>query len=192
VGTEVSPSAVEHARELGFEIHVGRTDELDLNAGSFDVVSLVEVLEHLDDPDSVLADAARLVRPGGAIYLTTPNGKSLSARVLGSSWSLVAPPEHLQLFSVSGVEAALSRAGFVVRRVMTHGMNPYELKSGLTNSRERRGGQSRTTTSYRLNESLSGNRTGTVIKNAANVRLSATRLGDTIQVVAERPLEREW
>ena len=40
---------------------------------------------------------------------------------------------------------------------------------------------------YRLNESLSSSRAGAALKGAANAALSATRLGDTIKLVAERP-----
>jgi hypothetical protein len=40
---------------------------------------------------------------------------------------------------------------------------------------------------YRLNESLTSSRSGALLKRAVNAALSATRLGDSIKLVAERP-----
>jgi hypothetical protein len=145
------------------------------------------VIEHVHDPDTVLADAKRLVRPGGALYLTTPHGRSLSARMLRTRWSVITPPDHLQLFSVAGLRTALARAGLVVRSIATTGINPHELRAGLRSGRERQGTPSNTETSYQLNESLSSSRTGTVLKRAVNGVLTGARLGDTLKIVAERP-----
>lgn len=187
VGTEVAPAAVEALRTAGFDALLGETGDLDLPDQGFDVVSMIEVIEHVHDPDGLLADAARLLRPGGALYLTTPHGRSLSARVLGARWSVIAPPDHLQLFSIGGLRAALARGGLTVRSAATHGLNPYELVAGLRSGRERSGDHAHTETSYRLNESLSTRRTGAVVKRLVNATLSTARLGDTLKVVAERP-----
>jgi SAM-dependent methyltransferase len=186
VGTEVADAAVDAVRAQGLEALLGETGDLDLPAAGFDVVSMVEVIEHVADPDSLLADAAQLVRPGGALYLTTPHGRSLSARVLRIRWSVITPPDHLQLFSAPGLHKALGRAGLTAASTATHGVNPYELRAGLRSGRERAGTPSTTETSYRLNESLSTRRTGAAVKRAVNAALSATRLGDTLKVVAER------
>ena len=187
IGTEVAPAAVDALRTAGFEALLAETGELDLPPESFDVVSMVEVIEHVPSPDGLLADAARLLRPGGALYLTTPHGRGLSPRVLRARWSLVTPPDHLQLFSLAGLRAALARAGLTVRSVATHGLNPHELVAGLRPGRERRSARCNTETSYRLNESLSTKRTGAIMKRAANAALSTARLGDTVKLVAERP-----
>jgi SAM-dependent methyltransferase len=186
VGTEVAAAAVESVRAAGLDARFGQAGDLDLPQAHFDVVSLIEVIEHVDDPDGLLADAARLVRPGGAVYLTTPNGRSLAARLLRLRWSTVVPPEHLQLFSARGLSAALRRAGLQDRSVATTGINPYEIRAGLRSGRDRREAETNTETSYRLNESLTTRRSGALLKRAVNAALSATRLGDTLKVVAER------
>jgi len=186
LGTEVAPAAVEAVRANGLQAMLGTTDQLDLPAGGFDVVSLVEVIEHVPDPDALLGDAARLLRPGGALYVTTPHGRSLSARLLGVGWSVVSPPDHLQLFSIGGLRAALGRAGLSVRSVATHGINPRELATRMRPVGAGDGQPSHTESSYALNESLSTRRTGRVVKRVANAALSTTRLGDTLKVVAER------
>ena len=186
VGTEVAESAAEAVRADGFEVHVGELDALPLEDESFDVVSLVEVVEHVDDPMGLLRGAGRLLRPGGAAYVTTPHGRGISARLLRSSWSAVAPPEHLQLFSLSGIRTLTGRAGLEVSAVQTHAVNPYELLNALRRKGPQTGGQ-RVETGYALNESLSSSSRGVAVKTAVNGILSATRLGDTIKLTAERP-----
>jgi SAM-dependent methyltransferase len=186
IGTEVAPAAAEAVRSAGLDVRVGELGALPLEPAGFDVVSLVEVVEHVPDPAALLTEAARLVRPGGAVYLTTPHARGISARLLGTRWSVVAPPEHLQLFSASGITAVLRGAGLEVRSLRTHAVNPYELMRAV---RPRAGAAPfRTTeTSYRLNEALSSNRTGSVAKGVANAVLSTLSLGDSLKVVAVRP-----
>jgi SAM-dependent methyltransferase len=111
-GTEVSAPAVEHARAAGFEVFCGDLAEAGFPEGHFDVVTASEILEHLPDPRAMVREIARVVRPGGLFWGTTPHGRGLSARLLGERWSVVSPPEHLQLFSLGGVERMLREAGF--------------------------------------------------------------------------------
>ncbi len=188
VGTEVAPAAANAVRAAGFDVRVGELRDLDMPEGGFDVVSMVEVLEHVPEPAALLADAARLVRPGGALYLTTPHAGGISGRLLGTRWSVVSPPEHLQLFSAAGIATALRGAGLVLRSLRTHAVNPYEFVAAV---RRARGQEDRceghTQTSYRLNESLSSSAVRANVKAMINAGLSATRLGDSIKAVAERP-----
>ena len=186
VGTEVAESAAEAVRAGGFEVHVGELDALPLADESFDVVSLVEVVEHVDDPAGLVRGARRLLRPGGAMYVTTPHGRGISARLLRSRWSAVAPPEHLQLFSLRGIRTLVDRAGLEVSSAQTHAVNPHELLNALRRRAPQTGAQ-RVETGYALNESLSASRRGIAMKAAANGFLNVTRLGDAIKITAERP-----
>ena len=188
IGTEVALGAAEAVRARGFDVRVGQLERLGLPQGRFDVVSLVEVVEHHPDPRALFAAAATLVRPGGAIYVTTPHGRGISARLLGTRWSVVAPPEHLQLFSARGLQEALSAAGLRRRELHTHAVDPSELLRSLRSRGAGAGAPgSRVESSYRLNESLSSSRAGTLLKGMANAALSATRLGDSLKLIAERP-----
>ena len=192
IGTEVAERAAEAMRAKGFQVRSGELEQLDLPEASFDVVSSMEVVEHVPDVNALLRECRRLLRPGGALYLTTPHGRGISARLLGTDWSVVGPPEHLQLFSIPGLRAALARAGFAVRSVRTGAVNPTELlqaarrRGRATRHRPMRPG-ARVESGYRLNESLSSSRAGSVVKGVANAALSATRLGDTLKLVAQRP-----
>lgn len=185
-GTEVARGAAEAVRAKGFEVHVGELDELELPPGGYDVVSLVEVVEHVPEPRRLIAAAVRLLRPGGALYVTTPHGRGISARLLGDEWSVVAPPEHLQLFSVPGIRSAVRSAGLELVSLRTHATNPGELVRTLRRQ-PALSGDERVETGYRLNEALSTRRRGRVVKTLVNGVLALTRLGDSIRLIASRP-----
>jgi SAM-dependent methyltransferase len=186
VGTEVADSAAQAVRADGFTVHVGELDALALEDEGFDVVSLVEVVEHVDDPTGLVRGARRLLRPGGVMYLTTPHARGISARLLRTRWSAIAPPEHLQLFSLPGMRALMERAGLKVSSARTHAVNPHELLAAIRRKRGQTGSE-RVETGYALNESLSASPRGIAMKAAANGILNATRLGDAIKITAERP-----
>jgi 2-polyprenyl-3-methyl-5-hydroxy-6-metoxy-1,4-benzoquinol methylase len=186
VGTEVAADAVEAIRDRGFDARLGELESLALEPGGFDVVSAVEVLEHVPDPRRLLATAAGLIRLGGALYLTTPHGRGISARLLKTRWSVVSPPEHLQLFSIDGLRQALRAAGLEVLTVRAHAVDPRELIGGLRGNAPAAGGE-RVASAYELNEAMVGSRSGRLAKAAANASLSALRLGDTLKVTARKP-----
>ena len=194
-GVEVSQRAVEHVRERGFEVFCGELGKAGYPDDCFDVIIVSEVLEHVPDPQVLLEEIARVLRPGGLLWATTPHGRGISARLLGLGWSTVCPPDHLQLFSLRSIRALLTKRGFRHIELVTHGTNPYEIVHELYR-RVRRGAQperaadgadfNRVESSYQLNESLSGNKPGRVIKAIVNGLLNAGRIGDSIKIRAEK------
>jgi len=79
-GIDLSPALLQtatlHALETGVEVEYQQSSAEDFalrHAGQFDVVTCMEMLEHVPDPASVLQALATLVRPGGAVYLSTLN-----------------------------------------------------------------------------------------------------------------------
>lgn len=186
-GTEVSEAAVMNARGRGFTVFFGGLAEAQLPPARFDVVTVVEVLEHLLDPLSLLHEVRRILRPGGLVWATTPHGRGISARLLRSAWSVVSPPEHIQLFSARGVRALFHRAGFSEVRIAAHGVNPVEIV------RHFRGDEvmpsQRVESAYALNERLSASRSRRAVKAAANSLLSMLRLGDSLKVSARSAAE---
>lgn len=186
VGTEVAPAAAEAVRAEGFDVRLGELDSVGLEPASFDVISAVEVIEHVADPGGLIQETAGLLRPGGALYITTPHGKGMSARLLRTDWSVMSPPEHLQLFSIRGLKTVLSAAGLEVLRVRTHAVNPRELLTSLRRDGDVGGGE-RVASGYRLNEALSTGRAGRAAKAAVNGTLNVMRLGDALKVTASKP-----
>jgi 2-polyprenyl-3-methyl-5-hydroxy-6-metoxy-1,4-benzoquinol methylase len=114
-GIDLNPWAAEHARdELGVQVHVGSLDEGAFAGEQFDAVTMMDVIEHVPDPEPVLANLARLVRPGGVAVVLTPDAGAPLSRALGARWPEVQRPgEHVVLYSRGGLAAALRRHGFV-------------------------------------------------------------------------------
>ncbi len=97
-GIELSPLAVNIAQ--GFGLPVSNMDffSSDIKDSSKDIVTMFEVIEHLSNPVHFLDRAAQVVKPGGLIYLTTPNFNSLDRRVLSVKWNAI-HREHLVYFT---------------------------------------------------------------------------------------------
>ena len=75
----------------------GTLKDAGFDDGQFDVITASEILEHLDDPLGELTEIARILRPGGLLWATTPSARSLSFRVMKERWTVISPPEHTQL-----------------------------------------------------------------------------------------------
>ena len=97
-GIELSQTAVEIAQSFGLPVERLDFFSCDISPASYDIVTLFEVLEHLPNPINFIVRAAEIVKPGGLIYLTTPNFDSFDRRVLGTSWPVV-QREHLTYFT---------------------------------------------------------------------------------------------
>ncbi len=90
---------------------------LPFSGASFDLVVLGDVIEHLPDGDRLLRECHRVLRPGGALLLSTVNRWDLRRYWQGTRWSGVADPTHVRLYSPPEMRQALRRAGFVRVRV---------------------------------------------------------------------------
>jgi len=189
-GLDVSAGAVKHVRNLGFEVFEGELQDAAFPSRHFDVITAAELLEHLFDPQPLLQEVARILRPGGLFWTTTPHARGLSGRLLGLKWRCVWPPEHLQLFSLRGISKLLREAGFRELRIKTTGGNPIEIfhAMGAVKSAPKTADQhfDRVTTSYRLNESMTKSRSRRALKNTVNGLLNLSRLGDSLKVFAVR------
>jgi SAM-dependent methyltransferase len=113
VGLELSRTAARHAREtLGLDVREMPLEEFDTWDG-FDIVVLADVLEHLDDPVNAVERCARLLKPGGALCVVTPDPSSLTARLAGKRWWGYVPA-HACLLPRTTLRELLGEQGLVV------------------------------------------------------------------------------
>jgi SAM-dependent methyltransferase len=121
-GVDISQEGVRHCRNaLGLK--VSRGDFLDLpdQAESFDLICLWDTIEHLPRPVRTIEKAARWLKPGGALLMTTGDIGSLVARVRKARWRQVHPPTHLFYFSRKTLARAVERAGLRVQSASSIG-----------------------------------------------------------------------
>jgi 2-polyprenyl-3-methyl-5-hydroxy-6-metoxy-1,4-benzoquinol methylase len=117
-GVEISAAEIRYAEEkFGVDLINRPLPELGAN---YDVVTSFNVLEHVQHPTELLADMRARLRPGGYLFLTTPNPSCIHCRVSGlEKWGMVDPPHHINLFTRAGLEQLLLRSGFTACRYET-------------------------------------------------------------------------
>lgn len=122
-GADISAAALRAARRLLPEARLVRCDverALPFGAERFDAVLLSEVVEHVACLPTLLAECRRVLRPGGALVLTTPNRwdvRRLAGALGGPTWTGHLDPTHINLQTPVTVRDHLRRAGFRAVRV---------------------------------------------------------------------------
>jgi 2-polyprenyl-3-methyl-5-hydroxy-6-metoxy-1,4-benzoquinol methylase len=140
-GVDLDEKTVKNARDKGLNAIFGDIEALMAEAETFDYITISHVIEHVYDPRAVLGCAYRLLKPGGRIWIETPNWHAIGRRIYGCSWRGLEPPRHVVLFSWDALVELLERTGFSnvkpipVRAVTSHvfqasdalvrGVNPY-------------------------------------------------------------------
>lgn len=112
MGIEPSSWARKVAQErFALQVLGGTLKEASLPSGSFDAVSLIDILEHLPDPYETLVETQRILKEGGILYLITPNIGSFARCLLGDRWWGFRR-EHIVYFSQKSLRFLLQRVGF--------------------------------------------------------------------------------
>jgi len=146
-GVEICEALAKSAQErVGCKIHRAFLGDLNLPDNSFDIVTLYDLIEHLEDPVQEIRHAYRLLHPGGIVFVLTPNNDALIRRIAQWSYKLTFHQyqralrtlyysKHLSYFSADSLRGLLHRVGFQVLRTETR--NP-EMSRLVLSSAERR------------------------------------------------------
>ncbi len=119
-GTEISAQAVQFASEKrGLDVRLGPLASHSFPSDSFDAAVLLDVIEHLPDPRRTLEEIARVLRPGGALYVWTPNFDCPARWLAGARWGAVVFPWHLYYFTPATLKRMVVVAGLKTRSVAT-------------------------------------------------------------------------
>ena len=190
-GTEVSRTAFDHAEKKGWRVFHGTLRDAGFEDGFFDVVTASEILEHLPDPKQELREIARILRPGGLFWATTPSAKSLSFRLMKEKWTIISPPEHTQIYSKTGAEMMLKKAGFENIKLLTTALNPAEIVNYYRSPKKSVKNFDRVSRAYELNEKLTSSPFRKRIKDGLNQGLNLFQLGDSLKIFAEKRTDGE-
>ncbi len=111
-GIDVAPRNIEFIKKRrGIDkVTCGRVEEHVDELGVFDIVTLFEVIEHVESPLALLAAIKKMLRPGGYLILSTPNLRRIGST--NEAWDY--PPNHLSKWDSDSLSYLLWRAGFTV------------------------------------------------------------------------------
>lgn len=128
-GVEFSPHAVDRLRrKYAFPILSGPLESIELQRGGFDVVVMLDVIEHLRDPFGSLDKLHDALAPGGILVLTTPDAESWVSRSIGKRLEdFRRTREHLVFFGRDTLESVLDEHGFELLSVRSIG-HTFELR----------------------------------------------------------------
>ena len=107
------------SRHYGIAIRTGELFDQSFAPGSFDVVTLWDVIEHTPDPTRVIRTVRDLIRPGGLLIVNYPDIGSWIARALGRRWPFLSSV-HLYYFTRETMRRLLERHGFDVIEIRAH------------------------------------------------------------------------
>jgi 2-polyprenyl-3-methyl-5-hydroxy-6-metoxy-1,4-benzoquinol methylase len=135
-GTEYTDEAISICRSKGITMHQGALNPTNYANGEFDVVTSFEVIEHINNPVEEMQYFNRLLRQGGAAYITTPNFDALERYVLREKYNVISYPEHLSYYTKNTLNRLMYSQGFLPMEVKTTGISFSRLKSTLLNKKE--------------------------------------------------------
>jgi SAM-dependent methyltransferase len=132
-GIEFSHEAVEFGRrEVGVQLTEGDILHAQFPEGSFDIVTLWHVLEHLPRPVETLNRIRTLMKPGGILVIAVPNFDSIQARAFRGHWYHLEVPRHLFHFTPAALRRLLDSRGFDVQA--EHQRSPEHNWAGILGS----------------------------------------------------------
>jgi 2-polyprenyl-3-methyl-5-hydroxy-6-metoxy-1,4-benzoquinol methylase len=130
-GVEVSTAIGKEAvAALGDRVHLGTLESAPIGRpgweeGSFDLLTMWDVIEHVPDPQALLRTCRRMLKPNGRILVETQNVDSRFARSLGRRWHHFKHEEHIYHFNRKTMRLVLEQTGFAVDSVTSSFAGKY-------------------------------------------------------------------
>jgi 2-polyprenyl-3-methyl-5-hydroxy-6-metoxy-1,4-benzoquinol methylase len=113
-GIEPDSTAVELARARRVFVRQGTLAQTSLEPASFDAVTLRLVLEHFREPTAALEACRRVLKPGGILWIATPNLESDGHGIFREHWIYLQPPRHPVIYAPASLTQLLVRAHFEI------------------------------------------------------------------------------
>ncbi|MCP2520067.1 class I SAM-dependent methyltransferase [Candidatus Aminicenantes bacterium AC-335-K20] len=113
-GIEPSKWAVNYAlNKYGLRIKEGIFEEAELSENYYDVVTMIDLIEHIPDPVTGVKKAYKILKKNGILCIVTPDVRSFMAKFFGKRWWHFRPA-HLSYFSRKSLTYLLKNSGFEI------------------------------------------------------------------------------
>lgn len=119
-GTDVSEGMLAQAKRNGWNVFP--LSDIDALKMKFDLITLWDVLEHLEDPGAVIPKLAKLLSPKGRIVIQTPRFGVLG-ELAGEHWPHLLPVQHLSIASKEGLQKFMRRKRLAIEAHASFGAN---------------------------------------------------------------------
>lgn len=177
-GVEYSESAIKLGKEK--DITVLSIQEAEkFEADYFDIVVMIEVIEHVIDIHEPIGKAFNWLRHGGLFYCTTPNF-NIFVKLFHSNHSstIITYPEHLSYFTKKTLRKLVEKHCFVKKKILTTGLSISVEKNVIENPD---GNVTCTNRDEQIRDSIQKNEILRIVKNIVNFFLNAFGIGVTLK-----------
>jgi len=185
-GTEYSSAALELCKARGLTvfrepIYLGKFAEL-----KFDIITSFEVIEHIQNQRSLFEIAQKLLRPGGILYITTPNFNALLRYLEKEEFKMICYPEHLCFYTRRSLRHLAEQYQFRPLKIATTGLDPIRLRAQLSRLIHRKRKYTEPFRYYNsgidsFRDRVESNKVLSFAKILANNLLTWTGTGDTLK-----------
>lgn len=137
-GVDVALRPLKIASDRGIVVSHGPLEAAPSGFSQFDLMTAIDVVEHVAEPHALFGECARRLRPGGLLYIETPNVQSAIYGVGRTLWRATRgrpaemfrrlfPSEHVEYYSRRGLEIVAARAGLRVAAIDTRPLPPGDI-----------------------------------------------------------------
>lgn len=124
-GVDISAPAVQCGNKIGLPLYCADVLKEHIPK-KYDIITMWATAEHLPNPLRHLSRAKELLNQGGLLFVSVPNYKSLSQKILGK-WDRYVGRDHLNYFTPPTLRNTLEHLGLSIRGTTTYGFNPFVL-----------------------------------------------------------------
>jgi 2-polyprenyl-3-methyl-5-hydroxy-6-metoxy-1,4-benzoquinol methylase len=121
-GIDFSLKAIEAGGEkfnIKDRLFCGSIKDLDFKENSFDIITYIHVLEHIEGLSAELKDAYRILKPRGLLVIEVPNFESIWRKVLGNKWYAFSPFQHIWQFGPKSLKKIIENENFIIVKIYT-------------------------------------------------------------------------
>lgn len=198
LGIDLATDAVEVAQTFGLNVIESDFFSVNLECASLDVITMYELIEHVPNPVQFMQRARDLLRPGGVLYLTTPNFNSVDRFVLKARWPAI-HGEHLSYFTPKSMRVLVGQiCGLELCKLRTDNLslelaNIWARKIGLKKRKTSDANALSKSTQVEaiaerkgIREDIESSKLLRSARDSLNFGLNASRLGSSMKVLCRK------